>query len=161
MHLFQSLHLTEHIATPPASVHIVHRRNGRVLWEQTVTNLQPTAGRDFLILQGYGTTGLGTNGFNYIALSNDPLTETTASTSLSNEITTNGFARVQGTYTHVAGTNLLTIAKTFTATGSQSVQKAALFTASSGGIMNHALAFQQRALVTTDSLSLTFTITVG
>jgi len=53
------------------------------------------------------------------------------------------------------------VQKTFTASGSQAAQKAALFTASSGGTMNHALAFTQRSLISGDTLQVTFTITLG
>lgn len=129
--------------------------------EETVYNVITTAGRDFLHVQGYGSAGLGSNGLNYIALSNDTLTETSASTTLSNEITLNGLGRAQGTVSHTNGTNTTTIARTFTATGAQSAQKAALFTLSSGGTMNHALAFSQKNLATNDQLAITFTITVG
>lgn len=128
---------------------------------EEVWNLITNAGRDFLHTQGYGTSGLGANGLNYVALSNDTVTEGASSTVLSNEIAANGLSRAQGTVNHSAGTNTTTVAKTFTASGAQSAQKAALFTASSGGTMNHVLGFTQRALVTNDTLALTFTITLG
>lgn len=167
--------LTESIKLARAAATIVHRRPTRFLADgsadpssfvqvgdvETVYNVIPTVGRDYLHLQGYGTTGLGTNGFNYIALSNDTLTETTASTTLSTEITTNGLGRAQGTVAHTAGTNTTTVDKTFTASGTQSCQKAALFTAVSAGTMNHALSFTQRALIASDTIQITFTITLG
>lgn len=128
---------------------------------EVVWNVITNAGRDYLHLQGYGTSGLGANGLNFIALSNDTLTETVASTTLSSEITTNGLGRAAGTYAHTANTNTSTISRVFTATGTQSAQKAALFTAVSAGTMNHALAFTQRNLVTSDTLTVTFTITLG
>lgn len=132
-----------------------------LLGEETVHNVITNAGRDFLHAQGYGTSGLGANGLNWIGLSNDALTETAASTTLSTEIAANGLTRAQGTVSHTPGTNTTTIAKTFTASGTQSAQKAALFTASSAGTMNHALAFTQRNLITGDTLAVTFTITLG
>lgn len=129
---------------------------------ELVWNLITNVGRIFLHTQGYGTSGLGANGFNYIALSNDSVTETAASTTLSNEIALNGLARAQGTVTLPTGSgNQTTIDKVFTATGSQSAQKAALFTASSGGTMNHVLGFSQRSLLANDTLQITFTITLG
>jgi hypothetical protein len=167
--------LTESIKLARAAATIVHRRPTRFLADgsadpssyvqigeaETVYNVIPTVGRDYLHLQGYGTTGLGTNGFNWIALSNDTLTETTASTTLSTEIVANGLTRAQGAYAHTTAANTTTIDKTFTASGAQSCQKAALFTASSAGIMNHALSFTQRALITSDTIQITFTITLG
>lgn len=135
--------------------------NVEVVGEEVVYNVITTVGRDFLHTQGYGTSGLGANGLNYIGLSNDTLTETSASTTLSTEIAANGLTRAQGTVTHTTGTNTTTVAKTFTASGAQAAQKAALFTASSSGTMNHALAFTQRSLISGDSLAVTFTITLG
>ncbi len=151
----------EVIALGRAALNIKHFRDGELLSEDNALNLITNAGRDFLHIQGYGTTGLGANGFNYIALSNDALTETTASTVLSNEIVSNGLSRTQGTVSHTTGTNTTTIQKTFTATGSQQCQKAALFTASSSGTMNHVLAFTQRSLISGDTIQITFSITLG
>jgi hypothetical protein len=125
-------------------------------------NVITNAGRQFLHKQGYDTTGLGSNGLNWIALSNDTLTETASSTTLSTEIAANGLTRAQGTVTLPTGSgNQTTVVKVFTATGTQSAQKAALFTASSSGTMNHALSFTQRNLINTDTLTVTFTITLG
>lgn len=136
--------------------------NGRmVLLNREVTyNVITDVGRDFMHTQTYGTSPAG-NGLNYIALSNDALTETSASTTLSSEITLNGLGRAIGVVTHNAGTNTTTVVKTFTASGAQAAQKAALFTASSAGTMNHALSFTQRSLQTNDTLQITFTLTVG
>ncbi len=125
-----------------------------IVWS-VITNV----GRIQLHKGGYWTSGLPTNGFNFIALSNDALTETATSTTLSTEIAANGLTRAQGTVTLPIGAgNQTTVDKTFTATGAQSAQKAALFDASSVGNMNHALAFTQRALVSTDTLQITFTM---
>lgn len=132
-----------------------------VIGDEISHNVITTVGRDFLHTQGYGTSA-ASNGLNYIALSNDSLTETSASTTLSTEIAANGLSRAQGTVTHTTGQNTTTIAKTFTcATAPQAAQKAALFTASSGGTMNHALSFTQRSLQVGDQLAITFTITLG
>lgn len=145
-----------------ARADIEHRdAKGRLLWRGSAKNLITNAGRDFLHNQGYKETGLGTVGLCYIALSNDTVGETASSTTLSTEIAANGLTRAIGTYAHTAGTNTSTITKTFTATGTQSAQKAALFTASSGGTMNHVLAFTQRNLINGDTLAITFTITLG
>jgi hypothetical protein len=126
---------------------------------ETTHNVKTTAGIDFLFVQGY-STGPGANGLNYVALSNDTLTETTASTVLSNEITLNGLGRAIGAYAHTNGTATATITKTFTASGTQAAQKAALFSASSAGTMTHVLSFTQRSLVNGDTLAITFTITI-
>lgn len=134
-----------------------------LLHEEERTNLITNAGRIFLHKQGYDTSGLSTNGLNYIALSNDTVTETATSTVLSTEIAANGLSRAIGTVTLPTGSgNQTTVAKTFTcATANQAAQKAALFSASSAGTMNHVLAFTQRSLIVGDTLACTFTITLG
>ncbi len=53
------------------------------------------------------------------------------------------------------------ITKVFTATGAQSAQKCALFSAASGGTMNHVLSFLQKSLTTGDFLTIVITITLG
>jgi hypothetical protein len=127
------------------------------VWNQ-ITN----SGRDFLHQQGYATSGIGTNGLNWIALTNTAITPAAGDTTLSGEITTNGLARAQGVVAHTAGTNITTVANTFTCvTAAQAAQAAALFTASSAGTMNHELTFPQRSLQVNDQLVLTFQITLG
>jgi len=145
---------------------IQHRRpmagGGYILLStELVLNLMLNAGRDFIHQQVYGTSGLGSNGFNYIALTNNVLTPAGADTTLPGEITLNGLARAQGSVTHVVGSNQTTIDHTFVATGPQSAQGAALFNAASGGVMNHEFTFAQKNLVTADTIQVTIVITAG
>ena len=135
--------------------------SAELLHEEEAWNVITNVGRVFLHTQGYNTS-IAANGLNYIALSNDALTETSTSTTLSTEIAANGLTRAIGTVTLPTGSgNVTTVAKTFTASGAQAAQKAALFTAASTGTMNHALAFTQRTLATGDTLATTFSITLG
>jgi hypothetical protein len=167
--------LHETIVLQRARAEIEHRRPTRWLPDgspdpssyelvgepEVVWNVITNAGRDFLHTQGYGTAPAA-NGLNWIGLSNDALTETSASTTLSNEIAANGLARAQGVVAHTAGQNTTTVTKTFTCTTApQSAQKAALFTAASNGVMNHALSFTQRNLQVGDTLTIQFTLTLG
>jgi hypothetical protein len=142
----------------------------KLLSSEEFLNLVTNAGRDQLHLQGYGITGLSTNGFNYIGLAQNSgaaspsASDTSLSTSLGGEITANGFARVQGSYAHTTGTNTTTISTTFTATGSQSIAGAALFNAAGppiAGTMNNEFSFTSRSLISGDTLATTFTITLG
>lgn len=151
------------LGTGTALVTIEHRNfRGETLDVQKIVNLITNSGRIFLHQQAYSTSGLGANGLNFIALSNDALTETATSTTLSNEIVANGLARAQGIVTLPTGAgNQTIVSKTFTATGVVSAQKTALFTASSVGTMCHVLAFAQRTLQVGDQLQITYTITLG
>lgn len=135
-------------------------RDHVVVWEGNGQNVKTTVGIDFTFVQTYSTS-TGANGLNYIALSNDTLTESSASTTLSTEIAANGLSRAIGAYAHTNGTSTATVTKTFTCTTtSQACQKAALFTAASSGTMNHALSFTQRTLQIGDSIAITYTITI-
>lgn len=132
-----------------------------VLYIDENWNVKTNVGTVFIHTQSYGTSP-GSNGLNYIALSNDTLTETATSTTLSTEITTNGLGRAIGTVVLPTGSGTsTTVDKTFTATGAQSAQKAALFTAVSVGTMNHVLAFTQRSLISGDTLEITYTLTIS
>lgn len=149
------------ITDPVLLCQIPDPRDVETLHVDNSLNVKTNAGIDFLHHQGYGSSGLGTNGLNFIALSDDALTENAASTTLSTEIVANGLSRAQGTVAHTGGTTTTTISHTFTATGAQSAQKAALFTLISGGTMNHALAFTERTLQLNDTILVTFTITLS
>lgn len=127
-----------------------------------VWNLVTNTGRVQAHTQVYATSGMLTNGFNYIGLTNDATSPAASGTALTSEIAANGLTRAQGTVTLPTGSgNQTTVDKTFTASGSQSCQQAALFTASSVGVMNHWASFTQRALINTDTIQITFTITLG
>jgi len=131
--------------------------------DEEAWNLITNAGRVQLHTQVYGTTGLLTNGFNYIALTNDGTAPAATDTVLAGELSGSGLTRVQGLVTLPVGSGTqTTIANTFTFVGvSQAVQKTALFTQVSGGVMNHEILFTQRTLFTNDTLSVTFTITTS
>jgi hypothetical protein len=129
---------------------------------EEVSNLLNNAGRVQAHTQCYATTSLLTNGFNYIGLSNDAGGAAAGHTALASEIAANGLSRAQGTVTLASGSgNQTTVDKTFTASGTQSAQLTALFTAASVGVMNHEAAFTQRNLINTDTIQVTFTITLG
>ena len=144
-----------------ARMNLVQMRDGVVIAEREAWNVITKAQIDFMFQQSYKTSGLAASGLNYIALSNSSLTEDSTSTTLSGEISSNGLSRAQGTVAHTNGTSTLTVTKTFTATGAQSCQKAALFNASSSGDMGHALSFTSVTLATNDTLAVTFTITLS
>jgi hypothetical protein len=134
--------------------------------DEEAWNLITNTGRVQLHTQVYGTTGLLTNGFNWIGLSNDATAPAATDSSLASELTGNGLSRAQGVVTLPTGAgNQTTVAFTFTYTGvSQAIQKTALFTQAGppiAGVMNHEISFTQRTLFTNDTITLTFTITTS
>jgi hypothetical protein len=128
-------------------------------------NLITDAGRVRLHTFCYDTASR-TNGLNYVALSNDSGAPAAGDTALATELTADGLARAQGTVTLATGSgNQTTIQKIFTYLGAtQAVQKTALFDAAGppvAGVMAHEILFTQRTLFTNDTLTVTFTITLG
>jgi hypothetical protein len=126
-------------------------------------NLRTTGGADWqAAVMGGSSPAVAA----YIALTNDSAAAaagdcaagSTACT-LASEITTNGLARHVATYSHTNGTNTWALTYTWTATGTQSVQKAGMFNASSSGTMIFETNFTQVNLVSTDTFAATWTVT--
>jgi len=107
------------------------------------------------------TTNDGPRGAGFIALSENNTAPSASDTTMSGETAVSGLTRADATTkSHSAGTNTTTVSHQFTAGGSATIQKAALFTASSSGDPYHVIVFGSSAvLVTGDLLTVTFTIT--
>lgn len=138
----------------------VRRQEGE---DELVWNIVTDAGRDQLHLQCYGTSGLSTNGQNYIGLSDDATAPDPTDTVLASELSGSGLTRAIGSVTHTPGTNTSQIQKVFTYLGvpAQGVQKSALFNLASAGVMAHEVQFSQRTLNTNDTLTVTYNISLG
>lgn len=107
------------------------------------------------------TSNDGPRGAGFIALSENNTAPSASDTTLSGETAVSGLTRADATTkSHSAGTNTTTVSHQFTAGGSATIQKAALFTASSSGDPYHVIVFGSSAvLVSGDLLTVTFTIT--
>ena len=126
-------------------------------------NLLTNAGRDWMHAQVYTNTGAGTRGAGFIALTSNTAAPAAGDTTLAAEITTNGLARADATTkTHTGGTNSTTIQHTFTASAVHTaVVKASLFNAASSGYMAHINTFTAVTLQASDTLQVTWTVTLG
>ena len=129
-------------------------------------NLLTNAGRDWMHAQVYTNTSAGTRGAGWIGLSTDTTAPAATDTDLSagsGEITTGGLDRKDATNkTHSSGTNSTTIQHTFTASATHTaVVKAGLFNASTGGTMAHENTFTSVTLQSSDTLQVTWTVTLG
>jgi len=127
-------------------------------------NLLTDTGRDYAIAQFYTNTSAGGVGCNFIALTVNTAAASASSTTLTGEITTNGLERLLATtITHVSGTNSTTLNKIFTASGTHTaVQKSATFNQLAvGGQMAHEAIFTPVTLASSDTLSVTWTLTLG
>ena len=126
-------------------------------------NLLTNSGRDWMHAQVYTDTSAGTRGAGYIGLSSNTGTPAATDTTLAGEITANGLQRIDaGTKTHTGGTNSTTIQHTFTASAVHTaVVKASLFNAASNGFMAHINTFTAVTLQASDTLQVTWTVTLG
>lgn len=146
--------------SPHGYVTVTVTRDGQEIYHNEQHNLITSAGKDFISTQ-IGNNATGSNGANYIALTNTAITPAAGDTTLSGEIATNGLTRAQGAYAHTNGQNSYTVSKTFTATGSTAAQAAGLFTASSAGTMMAENTFSAVSLASGDQLTITWTITLS
>ena len=127
-------------------------------------NLLTNNGRDYAIAQFYTNTSAGGVGMNFIALTSDSTGADAGDTTLPSEITTNGLERALATtITHSTGTNSTTLAKTFTASGTHTaVQMSGTFNQLAvGGTIGHEATFTSVTLASSDTLAVTWTLTLG
>ena len=127
-------------------------------------NLLTDTGRDYAIAQFYTNTSAGGVGCNFIALTVNTAAASASSTLLTGEITTNGLERLLATtISHSTGTNSTTLNKIFTASGTHTaVQMSGTFNQLAvGGIMAHEAVFTPVTLASSDTLSVTWTLTLG
>ena len=127
-------------------------------------NLLTDDGRDYAIAQFYTNTSAGGVGMNFIALTVNTAAASASSSLLTGEITTNGLERALATtISHSSGTNSTTLAKTFTASGTHTaVQKSGTFNQLAvGGTIGHEAVFTPVTLASSDTLAVTWTLTLG
>ena len=127
-------------------------------------NLLTDNGRDYAIAQFYTNTSAGGVGMNFIALTSDSTGADATDTTLPSEITTNGLERLLATtISHSTGTNSTTLNKVFTASGTHTaVQMSGTFNQLAvGGILAHEAVFTPVTLASSDTLSVTWTLTLG
>lgn len=149
-----------------ASLHVVAKHeNGRVFYDNDLDDLRTTGGADWQA-NVMGTTGSQPASGTWIAASNDATSPAagdcaagSATCTLTSEIVSNGLSRKQATYSHTNGTASYTLQATFTATGTQAVQKFGLFNASSSGTMIFEGTITQITLNNTDTLTVSWTVT--
>ncbi len=149
--------------------------DGTVFAERKVHNLVTNGGFTYIEGQISGTPGAAAV---YIGLANDTsnanvgtvaATDTTLATSGtgSTEITAAGFwnggtARWAGTFTADSpGAKQYTVVKVITATATQACNKVGLFTATTAGTMVYEALFTQVTVNNTDTLTVTWTVTLS
>ena len=123
-------------------------------------NLRTNAGIDWQA-NVMGATSAPPAQANWIALSSDVAAPAATDTVLASEFTTLGLSRAQATFAHTTGQTNFTLTKTFTATGTATVAKAAIFNASTSGTMVfEALEPSSASLTTNDTYSQTVQVNI-
>ena len=127
-------------------------------------NLLTNGGRDYAIAQFYVNTAAGGVGCNFIALTYDSTGADATDTSLPSEITTTGLERALATtISHSSGTNSTTLNKIFTASGTHTAvqMSGTVNQLAVGGTLAHEAIFTPVTLASSDTLSVTWTLTLG
>ncbi len=139
-----------------------------LVFEEEVPNEVTDVGRVTVHTYIYGTAAqrgaLSGTGLNYIGLSNDGTAPAAGDTTLIGELVADGLQRVQGTVVlPVGAATLSTVSNLFTYSGggTQQVQKTALFDTDPAGLMAHEILFTQRTLATSDTITITFNVTLS
>ena len=110
-----------------------------------------------MILPGQAPAG-------WLAVSSDGTAPAASDTTLTSEATTNGFARAVATYAHTAAASTYTLVHLWTATGSLTINKEAVFGAcntTGGGVMPFESAEPTPpSLLSGDTVQNTITVTI-
>lgn len=138
---------------------LVHKRaDGTLVSDETVENIFTNAGKaQMALLCGDATA----TPFTYVAVGTSSTAVAATDTTLTAEVVDTGLSRASGTVTRTTTTvtnDTYQISKTFTATGSKTIEEVGIFNASSAGTMlSHALT-TTKALSNTDTLAVTYTL---
>jgi hypothetical protein len=144
---------------------IKHFREGQLLSEETIHNTTTNVAfkRVAGLINGR-INGLGVN-FDYLALDQSTGATAAASTGLAIECTTCGLGRVAATctwQTTTATSDTAQLLKTFAATNTKTIYGAGVFdTATTGGNMLAGTHFAGKALVSGDTLAITYKVKVA
>lgn len=136
-------------------------KDGTIFSDQISTNLMTNAGLNWLadIMSNTSTPSVNAQ-CNYIAVTNTGITPGASDTALSGEISSNGLSRAQATYAHTSNATTYTLTKVFTASGTQAAQAAGVFTAASSGTMCFEDTFTSASLLSGDTLTIVWTVTI-
>ena len=134
-----------------------------------VPNVLTDGGKDAFHAALYTNGTASVAPFNYIALGTSSTAPVNTQTTLANEVNTGQLGRAQAgttggdTRSHTNGTATSTLRHVFTANAAVSdIRQSGLFNASSGGTLSHAAVLDSaRTVASGDTLTVTWTLTLG
>lgn len=137
---------------------LIHSRGGKVLSDELVDNLVTNAGKAQLALLCGDSSATP---FTYIAVGTSSTAVAVTDTTLGAEITDSGLQRASATISRTTTTvtnDTYQATKTFSVTGTKTVQEIGIFNASSGGtLLSHALS-GAKSVESGDELTATYTL---
>lgn len=125
--------------------------------DETVTGTTPNATSNYVVVPGQFPAS-------YIAVTENATAPSASDTTLTAELTADGFARALGTYSHTAAATTYSLQNVFNATGTRTINKTALFGSAvvAQGVMPFESAMPSPpTLVSGDQLTETYTITIN
>lgn len=131
---------------------------GKVRDSWSVKNLVVSAGKAQLALLAGDASATP---FTYIALGTSTTAASVGQTALVAEVVDSGFERAAGTVSRITTTvtnDTLSITKTFTATGSKTIEEVGVFNASSSGTMLSRALTGTKAMVSGEQIAVTYTL---
>lgn len=137
-----------------------------IVSKQDLNALRTNAGGDFQARVMGDTASTGTGSYasaSYIALTENATAPAAGDTTLTGELTTGGLGRAQATYAHTNGTTTYTLTKAFTSSDgtARTINKVAVFNASSTGTMVFETAVASPpTIISGDQLTVTETVTM-
>lgn len=157
--LFALSRLANYFGLNKVSTYIAYNF-GQPKWDTGfISNGTPTVA--FAVISGLvGNTGTQT-AFTYLATGTSSTPFSSGQTALGAEITDSGLQRAAATVSRVNTDNTndtLQLVKTFTATGTKTVEEVGVFNASSSGVMGGRALTTSKSLVSGDSYTVTYQI---
>jgi hypothetical protein len=142
------------------NVRLRHYRGEKLLREWHVHNLTVNAGLEWVksVISNNGDTEAGVDFMEYVAVGSSNAAPAAGQTALTTEISTSGLGRAIGTYASGA-TGICTVTKSFSVSGSETVEEAGLFDDPSAGTMLARVLTGTTAVANGDTLEVEWTIT--
>jgi hypothetical protein len=136
----------------------IRDKDGNLKDSWSVNNMIVNAGKAQLALLAIDATAVP---FTFLAVGSGTTAPALSQTTLATEATLNGFARAAATVTRVTTTvtnDTARLTKTFTATGSQTIEEIGIFNAASAGTMLGRALTTTKLLTSGDTLACTYNI---
>jgi hypothetical protein len=142
------------------NVRFRHYRGETLLREWYSHNITVNAGLEWVksVISNNGDTEAGTDFMEYVAVGSNNTSPAAGDTTLNTEITTSGLGRAIGTYASGA-TGVCTVTKSFSVTGSETVEEAGLFDDPTAGTMLARVLTGTTSVSNGDTLEVEWTIT--